>query len=187
MHALLTLPQENYDEVVSALASRARDPKMLLALQSLQQILQEVLSQSSDLQSENTTNVTLLSVEPPLDTIHPYLPSDKYEQLAADVLTGSQILDQLLEWRQDDAILASRLEPFFVQIEADAQALRAGEPLPLPQLKGERNPRMPELVNYEVEKGASVYWAHELLLRQGESRFSAMKAFVTDVSPIDDG
>jgi len=43
MHALLTLPQESYHEAVTALAFRAKDPKMLLALQSLRQTLEEVL------------------------------------------------------------------------------------------------------------------------------------------------
>jgi hypothetical protein len=153
MHALLTLPQESYHEAVTALAFRAKDPKMLLALQSLRQTLEEVLLKIEDLQTENTVNVTLISIEPPLDLLKAYtvnvtllsieppldllkahLPTDKFEQFETDVLTGSQILDQLLEWRQDDAVLASRIEPFFDQIEAEAEALRAGEPRPWPKL-----------------------------------------------------
>jgi hypothetical protein len=186
MHALLTLPQESYHEAVTALAFRAKDPKMLLALQSLRQTLEEVLLKIEDLQTENTVNVTLLSIEPPLDLLKAHLPTDKFEQFETDVLTGSQILDQLLEWRQDDAVLASRIEPFFDQIEAEAEALRAGEPRPWPKLRGEKNPKFPDIVLYDVESGAAVYWAHELLLKRGDAKFAVMTAEVIGMAYVED-
>jgi hypothetical protein len=186
MHALLTLPQESYHEAVTALAFRAKDPKMLLALQSLRQTLEEVLLKIEDLQTENTVNVTLLSIEPPLDLLKAHLPTDKFEQFETDVLTGSQILDQLLEWRQDDAVLASRIEPFFDQIEAEAEALRAGDPRPWPKLRGEKNPKFPDIVLYDVESGAAVYWAHELLLKRGDTKFAVMTAEVIGMAYVED-
>jgi hypothetical protein len=100
-------------------------------------------------------------------------------------LTGSQILDQLLEWRANDVILASRLEPFFNQVEINAEALRAGEPLALPTLKGEKNPKYSNLVVYEVESGAAIYWAHELLVKHGENQFKTMKAEVASITVVD--
>jgi hypothetical protein len=91
-----------------------------------------------------------------------------------------------LAWRQNDAVLASRLEPFFIQIELDAEALRAGEPMPLPTLRGEKNPKYSDLAVYEVESGASIYWAHELLVKRGESQFKLMKAEVVSMTIIDE-
>ena len=100
--------------------------------------------------------------------------------------TGNQIFDQLLTWRETDVVLASRLEAFFNQIELDAEALRAGEPMPLPTLRGEKNPNYSDLAVYEVESGASTYWAHELLVKRGESQFKVMKAEVVSMTVVDD-
>ncbi len=186
MHSLLTLPQENYEETIIALAARAKDAKMRQALQSLRQTLEEILLKVEDLTSSKPVEVTLLSILPPLQGVQRHLPTDKFELFETDVLTGSQILDHLLEWRQNDAVLASRLEPFFNQIEFDAEALRTGEPMALPTLKGEKNPKYSDLVVYEVETGVSVYWAHELLVKRGESQFKTMKAEVVSITVVED-
>ena len=114
------------------------------------------------------------------------MPADKFDFFETDVLTGGQILNQLLEWRESDPVLASRLEPFFSQIELNAEALRAGEPLALPTLKGEKNPKYSDLVVYEVESGASIYWAHELLVRRGENQFKMMRAEVISITIVND-
>ena len=186
MHSLLTLPQENYEETITALAFRAKDSNMRQALQSLRQALEEVLLRVEGLPTSRVAEVTLLSILPPLKAVQRHLPPDKFEVFETDVLTGSQILDQLLEWQQNDVILASRLESFFNQIEFDAQALRAGEPMPLPTLTGEKNPKYSDLIVYEVESGASIYWAHELLVQRGESQFKTMKAEVINITVVED-
>jgi hypothetical protein len=186
MHALLTLPQQHYDEAVTALASRAQEPKMRLALQSLRQTLEDILLRLEQIGADTSANIALLAIEPPLDTLGPYLPAEEYEQLKTDVLTGSQILDQLLAWQAGDALLASRLQPLFDRIEADVQSLRAGESLPQPRLKGERNPSLPDLITYEVVSGTTTYWAHELLLKRGENRFEVMRAEVIELTYADD-
>jgi hypothetical protein len=186
MYSLLTLPQENYDEVIANLAVIARDQKMRQALQSLRQTLEEILLKVDQLTTSKTVDVNLLSILPPLEALKRYLPVDKFEQFETDVLTGAQILDQLFRWRQEDMILASHLKPFFNQIEFDAEALRAGEPTSLPILTGEKNPEYPDWVIYEVQSGASIYWAHELLVRQGEDQFKRMKAEVINVTFVDD-
>jgi hypothetical protein len=121
-----------------------------------------------------------------LEGLKRHLPADKFDLLEADVATGGQILDQLLEWRQNDVILASRLDPFFQQIEFDAQALRAGEPMPLPILTGEKSPTYPDLIIYRIQSGASIYWAHELLVKRGESQFKKMKAEVVSITFLDE-
>jgi hypothetical protein len=108
------------------------------------------------------------------------------EILEAQTMTGGQILEQLLTWRQNDVVLASRLEPFFSQIEFDAEALRAGEPMPLPRLKGKKHSQYADLAVYRVEAGASIYWAHELLVRHGESKFKVMRAEVVSMTVADD-
>ena len=188
MHSLLTLPQEKYNEAITALAVRgASDPKMLQALQSLRQSLEEVLLKVEGLGTPEAVEVTLLAIEPPLEALQRHLPAEKFEIFETGALTtGKQILDQLIEWRQNDAILASRLEPFFNQIELDAEALRAGDPMPLPRLRGEKNPQYSDVIIYEVESGASIYWAHELLVRRGESQFKVMKAEIVGMTYVDD-
>lgn len=186
VHSLLSLPQENYQEVVLALALRAKDSRTRQALQALRGTLEEVLLKVEDLWQAEVIEVNLLSIIPPLEGLKRHLPADKLDTLETEVMTGGQILDQLLLWRQNDAVLASRLEPFFVQIELDAEALRAGEPMPLPSLRGEKNPRYSELAVYEVESGASIYWAHELLVKRGEGQFRLMKAEITSMTVIDD-
>jgi hypothetical protein len=186
IHSLLSLPQKNYEEAIAAIAVRAKDSKTKQALQALRQALEEVLLKTEGLTASKVAEVTLLSVIPPLDGLNRHLPSDKFEVFETEVLTGGQILDQLLTWRQTDAVLSSRLEPFFNQIELDAEALRAGEPMPLPMLRGERNPNYSDLAVYEVESGASIYWAHELLVKRGESQFKVMKAEVVSMTVVDD-
>ena len=186
VHSLLSLPQENYQEVVLDLALRAKDSRTRQALQALRGTLEEVLLKVEDLFQAQVIEVNLLSVIPPLEGLKRHLPDDKLDMLETEVMTGGQILDQLLLWRQNDAVLASRLEPFFVQIELDAEALRAGEPMPLPSLRGEKNPRYSELAVYEVESGAAVYWAHELLVKRGEGQFRLMKAEIASMTVIDD-
>lgn len=185
VHSLLSRPPENYEETIMALAIRARDSKMRQALQSLRQALEEILLKAENLTAATSVEVTLLSILPPLQALQHHVPADKFELFETDVLTGSQILDRLLEWRSSDVILASRLEPFFNQIESDAEALRAGEPMALPTLKGEKNPKYSNLVVYEVESGASIYWAHELLVKQGEHQFKTMLAEVVSVTIVD--
>jgi len=186
MHSLLTLPQENYDEAIKSLAVRAQDSKMLQALQSLRQTLEEVLLRVEGLTTFEITEVKLLSILPPLTALKRHLPADKFELFEDEVLTGFQILNHLIDWRKNDAVLASRLEPFFNQIENNAEALRASDPMPLPQLVGQRNPDYADMIVYEVESGASIYWAHELLVRRGESDFKVMKAEIVGMNSISD-
>lgn len=186
VHSLLSLPQENYQEVVLALALRAKDSRTRQALQALRGTLEEVLLKVEDLSQAEVIEVNLLSIIPPLEGLKRHLPADRMDMLETEVMTGGQILDQLLLWRQSDAVLASRLEPFFVQIELDAEALRAGEPMPLPSLRGEKDPRYSELAVYEVESGASIYWAHELLVKRGEGQFRMMRAEIASMTVIDD-
>jgi len=184
IHSLLSLPPENYEEAVTALAIRAKDSRTRQALQALRQTLEEVLLKVEDLTESNIVEVTLLSVLPPLEGLKRHLPPEKIEVFEREVLTGSQILEQLLAWRRNDAVLASRLEPFFSQIEFDAEALRAGEPMLLPRLKGEKNPNYGDLAVYRVESGVSIYWAHELLVRLGESQFKLMKAEIVSMTIV---
>jgi hypothetical protein len=186
MYSLLTLPQQNYDDVIASLAVRAKDQKVRQALQSLRQTLEEILLKIDELTSSQTVEVKLSAILPPLEGLKRHLPADKLELFETDVLTGSQILDQLLMWRQEDAMLASRLEPFFNQIELDAEALRADEPTVLPLLMGERHPEYPHLIVYEVQSGASVYWAHELLVKRGEDQFKTMKAEIAGIRFVGD-
>ena len=186
MHSLLTLPQENYEQTIISIAARAQQPKMLQALQSLRQTLEEVLLTAEGLTAAKTVEIKLISILPPLTALQRHIPTDKFELINKDGLTGGQILEQLLDWRLNDAILASRLKDFFAQIEKDAEALRAGDPLPLPQLQGEKNLKYSDLIIYRVESGTSIYWAHELLVKQGESQFKVMKAEVVGITHTDD-
>ncbi len=183
-HSFLNLPEDSYEETITMLAIRAKDAKTRQALQSLRQTLEEILLRAEDFSSSKMVEVTLISILPPLRVLQRHLPIDKFEIFEIDVLTGSQILDQLLEWRQNDIVLASRLETFFNRIELDAKALRAGEGMPLPTLKGEKNPKYSDLIVYEVESGASIYWAHELLVKQGKSDFKVMKAEVVSITVV---
>jgi hypothetical protein len=185
IHSLLSLPQENYDEAVVSLALRAKDPQTRQALQALRQTLEEILLKVEDLTVFDTVEVNLLSVIPPLDGLKRHLPPEKAAVIEAEA-TGSQILEQLLTWRHEDAMLASRLEPFFNQIERDAEALRVGESTVLPQLSGEKNPRYGDVTVYRVYSGAWLYWAHVLLVRNGENDFKQMKAEVVSMTVVDE-
>lgn len=186
IHSLLSLPQENYEEVVITLALRAKDHKTRQALQALRQTLEEILLKVEDLTALEVIEVSLLAILPPLEGLKRHLTPEKAQLLETQTLTGGQILEQLLTWRHDDVVAASRLEPFFNQVEFDAEALRAGEPLPLPRLKGQKHPVYSDLVVYKVEAGVSIYWAHELLVRRGEAQFKSMKAELISMTTLDE-
>ena len=183
---LLSLPQDNYEEVISTIALRAKDSKTRQALQSLRQALEEILLKAEGLAVSKIAEVSLLSVIPPLNGLKRHLPPEKFEIFETEALTGSQILDYLLAWRQSDVVLSSRLEPFFSQVEREAEALRAGEPMSLPLLRGEQSPNHAGVAVYEIESGASIYWAHELLVRRGESQFKVMKAEIISMTVMDE-
>ena len=183
---LLSLPQDNYEEVISTIALRAKDSKTRQALQSLRQALEEILLKAEGLAVSKIAEVSLLSVIPPLNGLKRHLPPEKFEIFETEALTGSQILDYLLTWRQSDVVLSSRLEPFFSQVEREAEALRAGEPMSLPLLRGEQSPNHAGVAVYEIESGASIYWAHELLVRRGESQFKVMKAEIISMTVMDE-
>lgn len=185
VYSLASMPQENYEDAVVTLALRAKDSKTKQALQQLRDTLEEILLRSEGFVETKIIEVTLLSVIPPLEGIKRHLPADKAETLVAEVSTGGQILDKLLTWHQEDAIIASRLEPFLNQIEADAEALRAGESLLLPALEGQKRANFSDLVVYRVISGVSIYWAHELLVRRGESQFKSMKAEIVKVNVVE--
>ncbi len=186
VYSLLSLPEDNYKEAIFSLSIRARDDKTKQALQALRQTIEEVLLRSEGLAEAEVIEVSLLSVIPPTDALERHLPADKFELLESGVATGGQILEQLIAWQEEDGVLASRLEPFFKKIEADAEALRAGEPTPLPILSGEKKADHPDIVVYEVQSGVSIYWAHELLVRRGESQFKKMKSEIANVTVMDD-
>jgi hypothetical protein len=186
LYALSSLDPEHYDEAVITLALRARDGKTKEALHKLQLVLEDILRKSEGLEEAEVTEVTLLSVIPPLTGLKNHLPPEDFETLDAAVATGAQILEQLLKWQREDAILASRLEPFFNQVEYDAEALRAGELVDLPVLRGRKRPKYPDLAIYEVASGASIYWAHELLIKRGESQFRLMRAELVGPTLLDE-
>src|SRR6185295_4359879 len=98
------------EEAVTVLAVRAKDTRTRQALQALRQTLEEVLLKAEDLAESNIVEVSLLSVIPPLDGLKRHLPPEKFKTFETEVFTGSQIFDQLLNWRQSDVVLASRLE-----------------------------------------------------------------------------
>jgi hypothetical protein len=181
IHTLLTLPEENYEEAVIALAVRARDPRMRQAIQSLRQTLEEVLLKVEDLSSSEVVEVSLLSILPPLAALRRHLSVDEIERFETEAWTGSQVLDYLFERRQEDLMVASRLEPFFNQVEFDAEALRAKEGMALPVLRGEKREDYPNRLVYRVKSGASIYWAHELLVKRGEAQFKTLRAEIEGI------
>jgi hypothetical protein len=180
VYDLFNLPQENYDEAIALLAVKAQEPKVRQAIESLRGTLEQILSRVGDLTESKIVEVSLQAIEPPLTGLDMHLPADKLHLLTDAVLTGSQILERLLEWRQSDAILGSRLAPFFNRVESVAEALHAGERMALPVLTGKKNFRYSETVIYSVELGVSVYWAHHLLLLRGQPSFKKMRAILAD-------
>jgi hypothetical protein len=57
--------------------------------------------------------------------------------------------------------------------------------MPLPRLRGEKKSNFGDLAVYKVESGVAIYWAHELLVRRGESRFKLMKAEIVSISLVE--
>ena len=153
MHAVLTLPEESYEETVTMLAARAKDDKMRQALQSLRQTLDDVLQRAKAFSAANPVEINLISIDPPLEILNQSLPQAEQETLASMTATGSQIMDILFRWRQEDAVLASHLEPFFSTVEQQAEALRAGDYVEPPVLTSEKSSTYPEAVIYHVQSG----------------------------------
>ena len=186
VYKLATMPEENYEEAIITLALRAKDKKTKQSLQQLRDTLEDILLRNAGLADSKEVAVNLLSVVPPTTGLKQHLPETEFESLEFEVSTGAQILDQLLTWQAEDAVLASRLTPFLNQIEFHAEALRANEPLPLPNLEGEERAEFPDVLIYRVVSGASIYWAHELLVKRGESDFKSMKAEVIGMRSVED-
>lgn len=184
MYAVLTLPEENYEDTVMMLATHARDEKMRQAMQSLRQTLEEVLLRVEGLTTSEPVEISLISITPPLDVLSRSLPPLQQQEISAENLTGSQIMRLLQEWRQNDAIIASHLETFFSQVEQYAEALRADEFVELPTLIGEKSVSYPDTVVYHVQLGAVIYWAYEYLVYSGETEFKKLKAYVSHISVI---
>ncbi len=179
VYSLTSMPQENYDDAVIGLAARANsDEKALQALQKLRDTLDDILVKWSNFSTSSPIEVTLLSILPPLQVLKDYLPTENFNYLEAEVLTGGQIFDQLNQWGQEDALLASRLEPFLAEVQIRSEALRAGEEMVLPTLIEQKSVQYPGQSVYKVSAGSLTYWAHELLVRQGEAQFKMMNAFV---------
>lgn len=185
MHAVLTLPEENYEETIMILAGRAKDEKMRQALQSLRQTLEEVLLRVEGFDSSELVEVSLISIIPPRDALNRSLPPQQQTEISAENLTGTQIMRLLQQWRQDDAIVASRLEAFFIQVEQYAEALRAGEFVEFPTLVGEKSTSYQDTVVYRVKLGAAIYWAYEYLVYFGETDFKKLKAYVTHIKAME--
>ena len=78
------------------------------------------------------------------------------------------IWQHLRAWQRDDVMLASRLQPFFSQVEAEAEALRAGEVLAMPVVKSAAG-------QYKIGANGATYWAHELLVQDGLSQFGTIR------------
>lgn len=184
MHAILTLPEENYEETVMMLATRAKDEKMRQAIQSLRQTLEEVLLRVEGLTAAEPVEVNLISIVPPLEALNRSLPPQQQQEISAKSLTGGQIMNLLQEWRRDDAMVASRLETFFSQVEQYAEAVRAGEFVEFPTLVGEKSVSYPGTIVYHVQLGSTIYWAYEYLVYSGETDFKKMKAYITHITNI---
>jgi hypothetical protein len=186
MHTLLELPQEKYEETILSLARRAEDDRMRHALQSLRQTLERILLRVEGLSSVQPVAVKLTSVIPPLEALKRHLPDGYVQTLERRPLTGSQVLDMLLTWQEEDVVVASRLAEFFNQTESLTEALRAGEYVEPVTVEGERSPQYPDAVVYHVLSGTTTYWAHELLVRRGEEQFRTMLAHVVSIDDVPD-
>lgn len=180
MHALLTLPEDNYKEAIMSLIIRAKDDNIRQALQSLRQTLEEILLSVDGFAPPEVLDVSLVQCIPPVETLSHLLPKEKANLLHTDVFAGSQILDFLLHWQEEDAIVASKLQPFFGQVELIAESLRSGEFVEPPALERKKNDRYPEAFVFQFVSGGAIYWAHEMLVRRGDSRFNIMKAQIMD-------
>jgi hypothetical protein len=186
MYTLLELPQEKYEETISSLAMRAQDDKMRQAFQSLAANIGRILLRVEGLSSVQPVAVKLTSVIPPLEALKRHLPDGYVQTLERRPLTGSQVLDMLLTWQEEDVVVASRLAEFFNQTESLTEALRAGEYVEPVTVEGERSPQYPDAVVYHVLSGTTTYWAHELLVRRGEEQFRTMLAHVVSIDDVPD-
>ncbi len=171
--SLLTLPDENYENAINLLAMRAKDPKTKEVFESLSEMLTDILDKAGALAEAEIIELPLIAILPPLSELESLLPADKFLDLQRERLSGQQIMEHLLAWREGDDILFSRLKPFFDQVEPIAESLRAGESVSLPTVKQAEAAN--EVVKYQITVGTTTYWAHEWLVQQGDVQFQVIK------------
>ncbi|MDM8521437.1 ParB/RepB/Spo0J family partition protein [Anaerolineales bacterium HSG6] len=169
--SLMTLPTENYDLVVSTVASRAKDEKTHEALQALHDALGAILLKADDLVKRQYIELPITVIIPPLTELSQFLPKDKQTAIQPDQQSGAEILAKLINWHEADVVFSSRMHPFFKELETTADALRADETLPRPVVvqqvdDGEKR--------YLLNSGGYLYWAHLLLVQRGQTQFKTI-------------
>lgn len=177
--SLLSEPLEDYEKTVTVLAIRARDSKTKEVLESLHEALTDVLDKATALSEAKIVELSLAAFRPPLDELEAILPADKFLDLQHEGLSGSQIMEHLLAWRENDAILASHLRAFFTKVETHAESLRAGEVVLMPTAKRIKNAG--EGLHYQITLGSAIYWAYELLALQGLVQFQVIQVELVEV------
>ncbi len=121
------------------------------------------------------TVTSLVAAAIPIDQIHPdpnqprrWLPSDLSEAQAAGA-TPADILSQLRE-RKRDKWIQERL----VELDALADSIAAdGLMQPIRVIQESEDA-------YRIEAGERRWWAHQILLGRGDSRFETIAAFIVD-------
>jgi len=180
VHEVLALGQESYSDIMQILANRLSDETTKEALLALRQVINDLLGDIGEVEAKDETRVDLASIEPPMDVIQPNLP-ESYQSLLIDRdLTGLEVLEMLVEWRRDDPLIASRLAKFFEQVEAHADQLKAQEDVMKPSVRKTDDEAASGGFAYQLLNGKIVYWAHILLVSQGDDRFDTMAAELSD-------
>ena len=173
VHEIVSLGIDSYTDAIRLIAPRIRDGMTRESLMALRRVIDDLIG-DGDVTPTNIRQVTLNSIEPPLDVLRPNLP-EMYQQKLSEVLTGLEIMAMVLDWRQDDPLVSSTLHRAFDQIESQAARLRAGEEILRPiVIELSDSEATIGQYTYRLLTGKVTYWAYALLAAQTHQGFDSI-------------
>jgi ParB-like chromosome segregation protein Spo0J len=179
VHEVLSLGEDTYTAVIQALTAKMGDQATREALLAMRRMIDELVSEMVK-EVEGYQEVSLSSILPPLDFIQNHLPESYKDELAGQALTGRDALELLLDWRYNDPMVASVLDEFFAQIENYAERIRAREIMIKPTLQKIKSNEGADAFIYKILTGKTIYWAHLLLVLQGNDNFQKLAAEIVN-------
>ena len=179
VHEVLTLGEESYADIIQLLSTRLNEQATKEALLGLRRVINDLLGLPQADAFDFVQTISLSEILPPLDAL-PKLP-DKYRELLEEVsITSIEILERLQDWRQSDPMIASTTNHFFEQVEFRADKIKAREEVLRPTVRRIEDVVTREGYEYEMQDGKLTFWAHVLLVMQGDNAFEIIPVSFQD-------
>jgi len=160
VYEIRSMGEDVYLSAIEVLTDSVADNETTkTALLAMHQLLDDLTGEDRALKERGTQLVNLSVIAPPLEAIVSLLPERYQGELGVSDATGVDIMQKLVQWRQDDPLLASVLNDFFAEVEGCVAGLKDGaledRKVILRQFHNDEQSEF----EYKVLAGKCVYWA----------------------------